>query len=237
MLLDTSNKKRIKAAVPSGKYAVHPGVGMVQKWVAELEAKTGWDLDGWYRQIKRHAPLDEKGRREWLKSEHGVGTNTAWWLVESMLDRETWGADPDTYLRQAEIFVEDMYAAKPDLLPIYNKLLKLARSLGKDVEVCPCKTIVPIYRKHVFAQLKPTTRTCVDLALALGADVPFTDHVLDTGGLKKKDRLTHRIGISSIEEIDDEVVHWLKVAYENGGEKMKMNVGFRAGSRSAGRTL
>ena len=91
----------------------------------------------------------------------------------------------------------------------------------EDRETCPCKTIVPIYRKHVFAQLKPTTRTRVDLALALGAGVPFTDRLLDTGGLKKKDRLTHRIGITSVSEIDDEVVRWLRAAYEAGGSAQK----------------
>jgi hypothetical protein len=38
--------------------------------------------------------------------------------------------------------------------------------------------------------------------------------LLDTGGFAKKDRITHRIPISSLSEIDDEVKHWLKVAYD-----------------------
>lgn len=218
MALDPSTRKRIMNATPSGTYGVHPGVSMVQKWVAQLKDKTGWSLEEWYEQIRKHGPADEKGRRDWLKSEHALGTNTAWWLVESMDGNETWDADPDVYLRQAEVYVEDQYAIKPTLLPIYNKLLKLGKGLGKDVKVCPCKTIVPFYRNHVFAQVKPTTRTRVDLGLALGPDVPFNDRLLDTGGLKKKDRITHRIGLTSVADIDDEVLHWFKAAYVRDGK-------------------
>ena len=58
--------------------------------------------------------------------------------------------------------------AKVALRPIYEALLKLGLKLGKDVKVCPCQTIVPFYRDHVFAQIKPTTRTRIDLGFALG---------------------------------------------------------------------
>ena len=63
-------------------YGVHPGVAMTQKWVAELKQKTGRSLEEWLRLIKKSGPKDEKARREWLKTEHGLGTNSAWWLAE-----------------------------------------------------------------------------------------------------------------------------------------------------------
>lgn len=72
---------------------------------------------------------------------------------------------------------------------------------------------IPLYRHHVFAQLKPSTRTRLDLGLAL-KDTKPTGRLLDTGGLAKGDRLTHRLPISTRAEIDDEVKHWLKVAYD-----------------------
>jgi Domain of unknown function (DUF5655) len=37
---------------------------------------------------------------------------------------------------------------------------------------------------------------------------------MDTGGLARKDRITHKIELKSAEEIDDEVKKWLKTAYE-----------------------
>jgi hypothetical protein len=74
---------------------------------------------------------------------------------------------------------------------------------------------VPSEKKcnHVFAQIKPTTRTRIDLGLALG-DTPATGRLIDTGGFEKKDRITHRIPITSPAEIDDEVKRWLKTAYD-----------------------
>lgn len=71
----------------------------------------------------------------------------------------------------------------------------------------------PLYRNHVFAQIKPATKTRIDLGFAL-KDTPATGRLIDTGGFAKKDRITHRIPISSLADIDDEVRHWLEVAYQ-----------------------
>ena len=195
-------------------YGVHPGVLMTQKWVAELKQKTGRSLDEWIRFVKRAGPKDEKERREWLKKEHGLGTNSAWWIAERSDGKGLAAEDPDEYLKAAEGYVETMFSGgKSALRPIYDELLKIGLKLGKDVKACPCQTIVPFYRKHVFAQIKPTTRTRIDLGFALG-DMKPKGRLIDTGGFAKKDRITHRIPITSLEEIDDEVKRWLKVAYE-----------------------
>ena len=101
------------------------------------------------------------------------------------------------------------------LRPAYDRLLALALSLGKDVKACPGKTIVPLYGEHVFAQIKPTTNTRIDLGLALGDTKP-TGRLIDTGGFANKDRITHRIEISTVKDIDAEVTRWLKRGYEGG---------------------
>jgi hypothetical protein len=97
--------------------------------------------------------------------------------------------------------------------PIYDALLKLGLKTGNEAKACPCQTIVPLYRKHVFAQIKPTTQTRIDMGFALG-DMKPKGRLIDTGGFAKKDRITHRIPITSLDDIDDEVKHWLKVAYD-----------------------
>jgi hypothetical protein len=121
---------------------------------------------------------------------------------------------PEEYLANAERYVEDMFSGpKAALRPLYDQLLRLGFSLGPDVKACPCKTIIPLYRKHVFAQVKPSTRTRIDLGFALGSR-KAEGRLIDTGGYAKKDRITHRIPISSPAEIDDEVQRWLRLAYE-----------------------
>jgi hypothetical protein len=198
-------------------YSVHPGVAMVQGWIATMKEKTGRTLEEWLAHIKKEGPDDEKACRTWLKERYGIGTNTAWWLAERALGKNKLGLadeDPDNYLREAEQYVNDMYAGgKAQLRPLYDQLLGMGLALGDDVKACPCKTIVPLYRNHVFAQLKPTTRTRLDLGLAL-KDTPLTGRLIDTGGLEKKDRITRRIAITAPAEIDDEVKHWLHVAYD-----------------------
>jgi hypothetical protein len=122
--------------------------------------------------------------------------------------------DPKSYLAAAEKYVEQMFSgSKEALRPIYQALLGLGRGLGPDVKVCPCKTIVPFYRNHVFAQVKPTTRTRIDFGLALGRTKAPKRLVL-TGGADKGDRITHRFEITSLADIDKEVKAWLRKAYE-----------------------
>jgi hypothetical protein len=195
-------------------YGVHPGVKMIRDWIASLPEKTGRTLDDWIVLVKKHGPPTEKERREWLKAEHGFGTNGAWWIAERAEGKGLEDGDPEAYLKAAEGYVEAMFAGgKAGLRPMYDALLQLGLSIGKDVKACPCQTIVPLYRNHVFAQIKPTTRTRIDFGFAL-KDTKATGRLIDTGGFAKKDRITHRIPITSLEEIDTEVERWLKRAYE-----------------------
>lgn len=206
--------KTATKATSKSIYSVHPGVAMTQKWIAELKAKTGRSLEEWMTFIKKKGPKDEKARREWLKAEHGLGTNSAWWLAERADGKGTEVGDPDEYLTAAEGYVDTMFSgAKVGLRPIYDALLKLGLSIGKEARACPCQTIVPLYRNHVFAQIKPTTRTRIDFGLALG-DLRGAGRLIETGGYAKKDRITHRIEITSLKDIDAEVKQWLKAAYD-----------------------
>jgi hypothetical protein len=195
-------------------YDVHPGVAMVQKWIVELPQKTGRSLEEWLLLVKEEGPKTEKEQREWLKQEFGLGTNSAWWIAERAAGRGGEDSDPESYLIAAESHVEAMFSgSKAGLRPLFDALLKLGKSLGKDVKACPGKTIVPLYRHHVFAQIKPATRSRIDFGFAL-KNTKATGRLLDTGGLAKGDRITHRIEITALADIDDEVKRWLQAAYE-----------------------
>jgi Domain of unknown function (DUF5655)/Domain of unknown function (DUF4287) len=197
-------------------YSVHPGVAMMQNWLATLKEKTGRNLDEWLKHIKKEGPDDEKGCRVWLKENYSLGTNGASWLVEKAFGNKLGLADdnPDSYLKEAPLYVDAMFAGgKAGLRPLYEKLLRIGLDLAKDVKACPCQTMVPLYRNHVFANLKPTTKTRLDLGLAL-KDMKTPARLIDTGGFAKKDHITRRIPITSLDEIDNDVKHWLEVAYK-----------------------
>jgi hypothetical protein len=67
----------------------------------------------------------------------------------------------------------------------------------------------------MFLLIKPTTNTRIDLGVALAhhkGKLPKRE--IDTGGLAKKHRITQRIELKSVAEIDAGVKRWRKMAYE-----------------------
>lgn len=189
-------------------YGLHPGYAMEESSRANLLSRTGKSLEEWVAIVLESGPAEEAARAAWLQSAHGFTTNYAAWVAERAAGR---GA-PEQY--DPAGLVEAMFAGgKEGLRPLYDRLLEIGLSLGDDVTACPCATIVPLYRRRVFAQIKPSTRTRIDLGLALkGAETPA--RLIDTGGAAKGDRITHRIPIQSLADFDEEVEYWLRVAYE-----------------------
>jgi hypothetical protein len=210
----TSAKK-----TPRITYSVHPAVDYLQAIVAKLPEKTGRSLDQWIALIKKEGPADEPGQVKWLKTHHGLGGTTAGLIAERAQGKGEANSDGAAYVRAAAGYVEAMYEGpKADLRPLHDALIELVCALGQDVKICPCTTIVPFYRNHVFAQIKPTTRTRIDFGLSLkGTKKKAPKRLIDTGGLQKGDRITHRIPITSAAEIDAEVREWAKIAYELDG--------------------
>jgi Domain of unknown function (DUF5655)/Domain of unknown function (DUF4287) len=204
------------AAKTESLYGVSPSVAMFQNWVAGLKGKTGRTLDEWLALVKKEGPKDEKSRRDWLQKKHKFNTFHAGWIAQRADGKGGDHDNPQNYLKAAAQYVEEQYSGpKENLRPIYDQLLALGRSLGTDVKACPCRTIVPLYRQHVFAQIKPTTNSRVDLGLSLTHyKGKLPKRIIDTGGAAKKDRITHRIALKSISEIDAEVKSWLKTAYD-----------------------
>lgn len=215
MLKTATAKSKSHARSPANPYDVHPSVSMAQKWGAELKQKTGRTLEEWIAVAKKDGPKDAAARRGWLKSKHQLNYFSAAWISERVDGK---GGDEDTpekYLAAAPRYVEEQYAAaKSQLRPIYDALLTLGKSLGADVKACPCRTMVPLYRQHVFAQIKPSTNSRIDLGLCFTAyKGKLPARLIDTGGLAKKDRITHRIPVQSLSDIDAELKQWLKAAY------------------------
>ena len=89
------------------------------------------------------------------RSIYGIHPSVEKWAGQPGMPPEY--ASPAAYLATAERYVEQMFSGpKAALRPIYNALLKAGLSMGNDTKACPCKTIVPIYRRHVIAQIKPS---------------------------------------------------------------------------------
>jgi len=174
--------------------------------IRNLPKNTGKTLEQWLAVLKKEGPKDPKLARAWLKEKHGLGHGQA-----GMIAAELTGGP--SFTKSPEDLVEAQYAGpKAELRPIYEKLLQAARKLGKDVRVEPCTGYVPLIRKNQFAVIRASTKTRVDLGLALGDAEP--EGRLATGKVQgTSERITHRIALESPKDVDAEVLRWLKRAY------------------------
>ena len=172
----------------------------LQTMINNMPEKTGKSLDQWKSILEEKAFTKHSEGVNFLKKEHGVThgfANTIVTLSKSQND------SPDD-------LVSIQYKGKEALFPIYKKLLSVVNSFGTDVTVTPKKTSVSIIRKRQFVLIKPATKTRIDLGLKL-KDKPTTDRLGNSGPFGTM--CTHRVQISSIEDVNNELIGWMKEAY------------------------
>jgi predicted transport protein len=192
-------------------------VAYVQAILANFQAKTGRTVEAWVAHLRASGPAEPKARMAWLKAQ-GLGTNQAGLVVQRAEAKPGHAFDdtPEGYLAAAPRHVDGQYSGKKaGLRPLFERIADLARALGPDVKVCPCETIVPFYRNHVFAEVKPFASR-LDLGLALGDPASVNDpsgRLKDTGGFAKKDRITHKLELTSEADLAL-ALPWLKRAYD-----------------------
>ncbi len=169
--------------------------------INNMPEKTGKSLDEWKLILKEKAFSKHSEGVNFLKKEHQVTHGFANTIVT--LSKEEHNTPTD--------LVANQYQGKEALIPIYEKLLVVVEKLGDDVKVTPKKTSVSIIRKKQFALIKPATKTRIDLGLKV-KDKPTTDRLENSGPFGTM--CTHRVQLSDVDQVDDELLGWLKEAYE-----------------------
>lgn len=173
-----------------------------QTMIDNLPAKTGRSLEAWF-EVLDAAGLEKHGQAmALLKGEHGMTHGFANLVV---LQHRARNAGPVT----GDDLVAAQYAgAKAALRPILDRILAVVRGFGDDVAVAPKKTSVSLRRSKQFAVVEAASARRVQLGINLGDTTP-TDRLREAGGM-----CTHRVDISSVEEVDGELIDWLRAAYE-----------------------
>jgi hypothetical protein len=92
-------------------------------------------------------------------------------------------------------------------------VLAAAQSFGDDIELQTRQTYVAFARGKQFAVVQPTTRTRVDIGLKLPG-VPMGGR-LEPATNTGSGSMTHKVAVTSPDEVDDELINWLRKAYEN----------------------
>ncbi len=118
---------------------------------------------------------------------------------------------------QVNELIDGQYADRPQLRPVLDAVLALVPGLG-PVTVQARKTCVSLVTpRRTFAAVQATTKSRVDLGLRLDDTEP-------AGRLQPARNLASgtinvRIALASPEEIDAEVVGWLRRAYQENSAK------------------
>jgi hypothetical protein len=182
----------------------------VQTQLENIQKKTGKSLDQLYAWLGKTG-LEKHGQlRDAAKKDLGLGHGDANTLV-TLYRRSTGSASAPAATAGAA--VDEIYVGpKAALLPVHNRVMAAISELG-SFEIAPKKAYLSLRRKKQFAMVGPATKTQVEIGL-------------NAKGLAGSDRLKeqkpggmcqYKVRIATPDEVDAELVGWLRAAYDAAG--------------------
>ena len=168
-----------------------------------LPEKTGKTLDEWKRLLSQQVLSKHGEYMTFLKTEHGITHGFANFITLKFREADAGSSNADD-------LVANQYKGKENLKPIFDKLHAAITNFGADVEVTPKKSAVSIRVKRQFALIQPSTKKRIDLGLKFN-DKPYAGRLETSGPFGTM--CTHRVQLSKLEQVDDELLAWVKEAY------------------------
>ncbi|MHA2021222.1 MAG: DUF5655 domain-containing protein [Candidatus Thorarchaeota archaeon] len=181
---------------------------MTAKMMEKVVQETGKTVDQWVKIVQSKKLVKHKQILNFLKDQHGLTYGYANTLAHVIRDI-TEGRKTDDELVEAQYT-----GARSDLKPIYERILKAVEKFGGDVEVAPKKAYVSLRREKQFAIVQPSTKTRMDIGIILKGEKP-TERLEEAGSWNSM--CSHRIRLTNENEVDAELLAWLKRAYEGAG--------------------
>lgn len=176
--------------------------------IENLHKNTGKTIEEWIGIVKGEQ-LDKHGEIiKFLKEKHGFTHGFA--NMVSIMARGTAADMAD----DKDALVDNQYKGKEHFRPVYERLMKSILEFGEDVEVAPKNAYVSLRRKKQFAILNPATRTRFEIGINLKGQAPEGKLQEITA---KNSMCSHKIDLAGADDIDAEVMDWLRKAYESAG--------------------
>ena len=82
---------------------------------------------------------------------------------------------------------------------------------GNDIEIAPKKAYVSLRRNKQFALIQPSTKTRVDIGINLKGREP-AGRLEASGSFNAM--VSHRVRVAGVDEVDEELLGWLRAAYD-----------------------
>jgi hypothetical protein len=175
-----------------------------------LAERTGRTLEQWVELVQGSGvdPLDQNAVRRWLKDVHGVRQNSQWAIADAAARAAGWERP------SVEQYVDGQYTgAKAALRPVFDAVRAAAESLGDDVVLEGRGTYTPFVRKRQFAAAAAATPSRLDLGLRF-VDPPASERLQPA---KAPGQATHKVALTSADDVDTELRRLLRAAYEQNG--------------------
>lgn len=177
----------------------------LQTMMKNLEKQTGKSFAEWIKIAQATKLSKAREITNYLKAEHGLTFGYANSIALKALKSDAGSSNPD------DLLTAQYSGAKAQLKPIYDTLLAAVKKFGNDVEVAPKKAYVSLRRKKQFACFQPSTATRMDVGINL-KDTSPTDRLELSGSFNAM--VSHRVRVTKKEEVDKELIGWLRKAYE-----------------------
>lgn len=178
-----------------------------QTMIENLHKNTGKTLQQWIDIVKKQNFLKHGEIIKYLKEQHEFTHGFANLVAHKANETDAGSAENQNDL------ITKQYQGKEHLKPIYDKLMAEISTFGQDIEIAPKNTYVSLRRKKQFAILNPATKTRFEIGINLKGQLP-------KGKLepeKPNAMCSHKINLTDINDIDNEVIEWIKSAYTNAG--------------------
>lgn len=179
-----------------------------QTMIDNLYKNTGKSLEQWIEIVNKENIAKHGEIINFLKESHGLSYGFA-----NLIAHKSKGSDAGSAENQDELITKQ-YQGKEHLLPVYQKLMGEIETFGNDIEIAPKNAYVSLRRKKQFALLQPATKTRFEIGIILkGQKAQGKLEVINTANAM----CSHKINVADINDIDNEIIDWLKKAYENAG--------------------
>ena len=181
-----------------------------QTQLDNIQRKTGKSLDE-LSAIVRASGLTKHGEiREMLKESLGLGHGDANALVHALFQSDGQRAAQG---KSTDAVLDEIYAgSKTAMRPIHEALMKHILKFG-EFEIVPKKGYVSLRRKKQFAMIGPKTNTRFEVGIN-DRNLQKNARLLEQ---PKGSMCNYIVNLTDAQEVDSELIAWIKSAYESAG--------------------
>ena len=182
----------------------------VQTQLSNIQKKTGKTIEEFAAIVKKSGLSKHGEIREMLVRDFRLGYGDANALVHAVQRSD--GTRSAQGKPLGEVLDEIYAGTKASLRPIHEALMEEIVKFG-EFEIVPKKGYVGLRRKKQFAMLGPKTNTRFEVGINV-KDIKKNSRLLEQpkGGM-----CNFIVNVSNAQEIDAELVAWIKSAYESAG--------------------